>query len=112
MYLGGYAIEGVLKTFLISRYSPLTRLSEVRDRMQENDAQLPDICGARGHDLALLWELSGLQGRSTPIVRAAFGECHRWSSNWRYNPEPATRAEASRFVWAARTLYNWVRGQI
>ncbi len=66
VYLAGYGIECILKSYIIDRQPPAKTLSEAMNRRRSNGEQLtgeqlPDIQGAKGHHLPLLLLLTDLE---------------------------------------------------
>ena len=119
VYLAGYGIECMLKTYIIDRQPPAKTLTEAMNRRRENDEllkgePLPDIQGAKGHNLPLLLLLTDLEAglNNAPDRRKDWAICLSWKSTWRYDPYPPTRQFAEDFVAAADRLYLWIERQL
>ena len=112
MYLCGYGIECLLKAYLIAKYHPLQRLSEVLLEMRKTDPDTRDICGSAGHDLRYLLVLTGLEARMDTPLKVDMSVCAKWRSTWRYSSEPADETNAHNMIRAARVLVNWINSQI
>lgn len=98
-YLGGYVIECLLKSLLLTRVP-------VRDRDRFVKAQFH---GSRAHDYSVLMELLLRQGQTVPReirqqIRRA-GEI--WSVDLRYTPGRGRADEADALLSAARIITQW-----
>ena len=119
VYLAGYGIECVLKAYIIDRQPPAKTLSEAMNRRRSRGEQLkgqplPDVQGARGHDLPLLLLLTDLEEAldNTRDRKNDWAICLGWKSTWRYDPYPPTRLFAEDFIAAAERLYKWIERQL
>lgn len=111
-YLCGYGVECLLKEYLISRHAPLQQLSQVLIELRVKDSKVRDICGAAGHDLNYLWQLAELESELNAGLVSQKKLLSKWSSNWRYNPEPSNERDAKARVKAARDLVEWINSRI
>ena len=111
-YLCGYGVECLLKAYLISLHAPLQRLSQVLIELREKDSKVRDICGSAGHDLNYLWQLAELEYELDAKLAAQKNLLSKWSSNWRYSPEPSNEKEAKARVRAARDLVEWINSRM
>ena len=101
MYLAGYAVECILKAYIISRNSPSRTLAEVA----------PDLVTNVGHNLDRLLLRAGLEGSLGERLRD-WQLCRTWTPEWRYEPGIPSRGEAKNFVDAACRIHSWVRTMI
>ena len=119
VYLAGYAIECILKAYIIARQPPSRTLAEAMSRRASSGETLkgeplPDIQGAKGHNLPLLLLLTDLE-KSLGTARDRqkdWAICLGWKSSWRYDPNPPSQPYAEDFVAAAERLYTWVERQL
>jgi hypothetical protein len=118
-YLAGYAVECVLKTYIILLIGE--RSSEHVARWSEAVKHLDghgtgqDLGGKHGHNLLLLLNASGLGPalEQDPSAYEAWARCAKWDYNIRYQPRPlADRARVDEFVGACSTVYHWVRARL
>ena len=112
MYLSGYGVECQLKAYLIKQHPPLDRLSDVLAELRTKDPNIRDICGAAGHDLEYLLQLSELETSLGSQQKINWNICKKWKSSWRYDPSSVDRRVAEEMVSAARSLVMWIRSQI
>ena len=119
VYLAGYAIECILKAYIIDRQPPTKTLTDAMSRRHSNGEHLkgeplPDIQGAKGHLLPLLLLLTDLEEAldNTQDRKKDWAICLGWKSTWRYDPYPPSRQFAEDFVVAAERLYKWVERQL
>ncbi len=134
VYLAGYAVECVLKAYIISQAASAMSLAEAgeerrrageerrrageeRRRAGEErrraGEQVPNILGADGHDLRLLLSLTDLEERFTDNARKRdWSLCMKWKPAWRYDPKPPTATFALEFMGAVKRIYQWVERQI
>jgi hypothetical protein len=97
IYLAGYAIECILKAFLLT-LTPPTERAEVRRALREDF----------GHNLRRLRAGLVLRGANPPRdVTRDLLFASSWSPALRYEPGPAKPAEAKRFLDAARAVVVW-----
>lgn len=119
VYLAGYGLECVLKAYVISRQPPTKTLTETMNRRRSSGEQLkgealPDIQGAKGHNLPLLLLLTDLEAAldNARDRKKDWAICLVWKSTWRYDPYPTARLFAEDFVAAAERLYRWIERQL
>jgi len=120
-YLAGYAVECVLKAYIIARYRFSPRLDERRwaavvRRLGKGGER--DVGGKRGHSLTLLFELSGLDKQMANDRRAeqSWRACQNWRFYMRYCPHYTerrgpvrNRKQVEEMVRDCETVYDWVR---
>lgn len=112
VYLAGYAIECILKVYIISRVPNAVSLAGAIEDRRATGEQIPNILGAEGHRLALLLSLTDLETYLVDEERKKdWSICVKWKSTWRYDPNPPTD-NAREFVSAVRRIYRWVKRQI
>ncbi len=119
LYLSGYAIECVLKAYVIDRQPSTRTLTEAMNRRRSAGEQLrgeplPDIQGARGHNLPLLLLLTDLEAAldSNRDRKKDWAVCLGWKSSWRYDPSSPSQQSAEDFVAAAERLCRWVERRL
>lgn len=112
VYLSGYAIECVLKQFLILMEPPSLYLEDAIAVKRKRGEAVPDLVGASGHDLNLLLNLTRLAIRleKLPLLKRDWGICNKWKSSLRYDIRKISDAETR--VNASQSVYNWVREEI
>lgn len=102
MYLAGYAVECVLKAYIISLNPPARTLREVA----------PNLITAAGHNLDTLLETADLEEELGGDRLRSCNICRTWTVDWRYSPEIPKRGEAVTFVGAAQSIHQWIRAKI
>ena len=113
VYLAGYAIECILKVYLISQVAVANTLSDVIEARRATGEQFPNILGTDGHRLDILVSLTDLEAQFGNEKRKRdWSLCVKWKSTWRYDPNPPTEIFAFEFVAAVRRIYRWVEGQV
>ena len=113
VYLAGYAVECVLKAYIISQAASAMSLAEAGEERRRAGEQVPNILGADGHDLRLLLSLTDLEERFTDNARKRdWSLCMKWKPAWRYDPKPPTATFALEFMGAVKRIYQWVERQI
>lgn len=114
VYLAGYAVECVVKVYLISRVSGAQTLSQALQSRRTRGEALPDLSSAAGHNLALLLSATDLEAELDGDVerKKDWGICLKWRSSWRYDPDPPSPSFAQEFVEAVRRIHRWVSGRV
>jgi len=113
VYLAGYAVECILKAYIISQTTSAMSLADAVEERRRAGEQVPNILGADGHDLRRLLSLTDLEGRfATDERKKDWSLCIKWKSTWRYDPKPPTATFASEMIVAVRHIYRWVERQI
>lgn len=118
-YLAGYAVECILKVYIIRRLDlqgedRFVRWSEVI----EHYGSMPDgpnLAGARSHSLDRLLALSGLAADldTDREMKRHWSRCAHWDYNWRYLRDFRMSPEdAEAFVEACRVTHDWVRNRL
>ena len=101
VYLSGYAVECVLKQFLILMEPPSHYLEDAIAVKRKRGEAVPDLVGASGHDLNLLLNRTRLTTHleKLPPVKRDWGICNKWRSSLRYDirkmPDAAGRVQAA-----------------
>lgn len=116
MYMGGYAVECLLKAYLISFHEcrSLTQAVEKIDRLRISQGKEPVekiTSSAAGHDLFYLVGLTDL-GIRPGYSPKLWGRLSQWKSTWRYDPKSATREEAERFINDVTVATNWLKPSV
>jgi len=118
-YLAGYAVECVLKTYIILYIDArskehVVRWSQAVQHLASQSAVEP-VDGRHGHNLGRLLAASGLgpQLEQDALANAAWSDCAKWDYNTRYQPRPMTdRTRVEAFVGACGTVFHWVRARL
>ena len=105
-YVGGYAVECMLKALVIE-VTPQNR------RPPAGDDMLAWMKKDFGHDLNALRAYAGRRGARMPRdVSSDFVFVSTWDPQSRYEPGPGNAAEASRFLRAAKSVLKWADRRI
>ena len=112
VYMPGYCVECVLKQYIISREPSTSTLEEALQRRRDRGEAVPDLLGAAGHDLNLLFRMTDLAGSldKDQNIKVDWGICNKWKSTWRY--DPSVPKEAHQFVRSVRIIYEWVKRRL
>jgi len=101
-YLTGYAIECMMKSWLI--------IVTQRNRREE---LVDTFRGSRAHNLIWLRENLVRQGISlTPAINKALVFLSSWSTDLRYEPGVGDRDDAERFVKETEQVLEWINERI
>ena len=119
LYLAGYAVECVLKVYVIllldARIAPpVRRWSEALRHLGERD-DVPDLSGARSHNLRHLLVASELEPQLSGDrdLNRVWGVCSKWDYNIRYAPHlRLKRAAVEERIQACDTVFNWVKARV
>jgi hypothetical protein len=118
-YIAGYAIECILKAYLVDSLGTNTLTEAVaelrgRERRAENPRLVPDLVSAAGHNLRLILSFTDLEAFTTPPFDIArdWGVCFQWQSSWRYVPKTPSLEDAESFVDSVEVVYNWIRSKM
>lgn len=109
MYLGGYAVECLLKAQLMKKFGCRT-LANLDDILRSRKL-IADRASVYTHEIEWLLKASELYGRlkqDEPKWRA-FNIVNRWMPSWRYDPDLSTREEAESFLEALDGILLWLR---
>lgn len=116
MYLGGFALECLLKARLLDKYSFLKR-SVPTPLAAKDQAKLRGLI-YQSHDLATMVDslpelVKSLQRRDkeyqTNLAATLTQVCGEWTIFARYSPKNATQAEARRFLERIEELRKWLQ---
>lgn len=118
-YLAGYAVECILKVYIIHQQNTRT-LREAVDTLRERERKrpeprvVPDLLGVAGHNLENLVSWTDLESQfdARSEIGRAWNICMRWSSTWRYSPKQPTIEDARQFVDAVDRVYRWVKAKL
>jgi hypothetical protein len=111
MYLGGIAVESLLKALLLEKYPWLQRhAAGTPDRRQR---QLLDVC-YRWHDLEAALEYlpelaARLEAANPRLLQELKKLCAQWTIHIRYSTYQATHAESGDFLNRVKELVPWLR---
>ncbi|MFZ4662864.1 MAG: hypothetical protein ACOYNY_38010 [Caldilineaceae bacterium] len=108
MYMGGYALECLLKTKLMQMYN-CRNLRELEDELQRRGA-LAIQATVFTHQLELLLRLTQSMGRlqQNRLLWPQFNVVNRWLPAWRYTADLGSRQDAEDFLEAVEALMNWI----
>jgi hypothetical protein len=113
MYLAGYAVECILKAYLINLHQPLTTLTQVDTKLRSLDPALPNLLSAEGHRIGILLAHTDLEVYQNQTRKRLFGLiASNWNVDMRYNPQSPSRLRTVEIVNAAEELYYWINGRI
>jgi hypothetical protein len=122
VYLAGYAVECILKVYIIERTdahlrTPGRRVQKWSEALATREAvgERPDLRGARSHNLFLLFGATDLSQHMSASdgIYETWTRCFKhWNASLRYNPRPiADPDEALRTVDALDTAFRWVKAR-
>jgi hypothetical protein len=103
VYLGGYAVEFILKALIVSSVKPDDRV-----------AVALEFRGAKAHSYEWLRERYTERGGS-PLpaeVTAAFVAVGTWGVELRYNPVKISRAQARQFLSNVKLIFSWAERRL
>ena len=112
MYLSGYAVECILKAYLVDMYRLLRTLAQVDAKLRGRDPAMPNLLSAEGHSIAIILRYTDLEEHQDELQRRQFGQlAGAWNVDMRYDPSIPSRPQAVEHVRVAQELYNWVNGR-
>ncbi len=116
MYLAGYAVECLLKAYLIEQEGcrSLSEAQMVINARRTRQSQLPIqriANSAAGHSI---YYLVGLTDISTlpGYDGALWGRLAAWTTAWRYEHNVPAQHDAERFLRDVRVAVGWLRNRI
>ena len=115
MYLGGFAVECLLKARLLRKHTWLQRPASVR-RPSARQAELLRLC-YQSHDLEQILShlpevsetLRAAEQRGLGRLNQSLKKVCTWTVYARYSPRQTTMAEASRFLNQIKELTQWLK---
>ncbi len=113
MYLAGYAVECMLKAYLIDQEGTQS-LSGAQGKINERRASrgeppIKDIAHtSAGHSIGLLVALTDLATRPGYEPKL-WGQLSAWRTEWRYASDYPSRVEAELFIRAVRSATDWLQ---
>lgn len=117
-YLAGYAVECVLKVYIIrlldSRTKErVTRWSLAIEYLANSQMKL-ELAGKRSHSLPLLLTAAELEPDMSGdrATERSWRTCQGWDYNARYDGPGPDRASTERFVVACEATHNWIRARL
>lgn len=116
MYLAGYAIECLLKAYIIE-YENCQSLTEAQERinnkrMSGGQEKIDRIAStSAGHDIYYLIGLTDLSTRPGYDPKL-WGRISIWKSTWRYEHDTTERKIAEKFLADVSQGVNWLRPKI
>lgn len=117
MYLGGFAIECLLKARLLRKYTFLQKARST-ERLSEKERSLWSLC-YRSHDLAdileqlpeVFEELSAdpAKQKSQRLMGGLRSICEQWTIFARYSPKTTTMDLATNFLNMIKDVKEWLK---
>ena len=109
MYLGGYAVECLLKARLMKKFGCMT-LASLDDTLKSRNL-IANRSSTYTHEIEWLLKISEVHGRlkRDGTTWPAFNLVNRWMPSWRYDPNQATRDEAETFLEALDRILLWLK---
>jgi hypothetical protein len=117
MYLAGYAVECLLKAYLIHQMNAQT-LGEATaaldvQRISRGLRPLRNILRtAAGHQIAYLIQLTDLPKIYPSYDPKLWGRLGEWQSAWRYESDAVARAEAEAFLNDVQAVVDWLSSKM
>ena len=117
MYLAGYAVECMLKAYLIQQTNAPT-LSSAMERLNRRRKGLglqpvKNIARtAAGHQIAYLVQLTDLETAYPGYNRGLWARVGAWKSSWRYESDPVSLETAREFLEDVEAAVNWLQPKI
>lgn len=115
IYMGGFAIECLLKALLLERHPNLGRPTD-RARLSISDAEVHELLYSHELDAMLLFlpeiekklRILG-RDRGYSLWERFRAVCEEWTVYVRYSPKQATIAEAHAFLAIIQEVRQWLR---
>ena len=116
MYLAGYAVECLLKAYLIQNLNSPTLASAIdklnEQRLRRGLERVENIARtAAGHKLSYLVRLADLL-QYPAYDPKLWGRVALWSSSWRYETDLVMRSSALEFVEDVQAAVDWLLPKI
>lgn len=99
VYLAGISLECALKYAICEK-----------QRIVDLHQKHPDLTAAKGHDLQVLLDRSGLGQRMSRSMHEDFVKIKVWNVGLRYNPTGGNVKDARKFVARVRCIKEWIEG--
>ncbi len=102
VYLGGYAVECMLKALLLSRVPAPTRIDVLRS-----------FKGTKAHDFD--WLRGGLSQRGVHLpdeIKDCLSRVATWTTDLRYDPAEISLQRAEEFLADSERILGWIQGSI
>ena len=117
MYLAGYAVECLLKAYLIQHMSEQTLVAAMESlnkrRKRQGQSPVRNIARtAAGHEIAYLSQLTDLQTAYVTYDVKLWGRLGAWRSAWRYETERVLLPDAQEFLEDVEAAVNWLQPKI
>lgn len=112
MYIGGYAVECLLKARLM-RIFGCRNLEEPHEELTRRGLR-PEGASLFMHGLEFLLRLTGGldRMRADPTVWTSFSRVNRWVPGWRYDSDVSDPEEAGLFLEAVDEVTRWVEASL
>ena len=117
MYLAGYAVECLLKAYLIHQMNAQTlgEATQVLDVQRASRGLRPlrnILRTAAGHQIAYLIQLTDLQTAYPGYDLKLWGRLGEWQAAWRYESDIVARAEAETFLIDVQAAVDWLSSKM
>jgi hypothetical protein len=108
MYMGGYAVECLLKTKLMERFQ-CRNLEQLEIDLHKR-RRIRRQTSVFTHEISLMVNLLGCRERLRRNLQLwrDFNHACQWSPAWRYWADPATKDAAGDFIAAVARLLHWI----
>ncbi len=112
MYLGGYALECLIKSRLMQKFECRT-LRGLDEELKERGLIAAES-SMYTHQFESLLRVSGHLDRlrRDPKIWSSFSIVNRWVPAWRYDPDLSKPEEAEDFFEALDRISSWIRANI
>ncbi len=117
MYLAGYAVECLLKAYLIQQVNTQTLAGAVDRLNQQRQSRGQDAVrniarSAAGHELLYLLGLTDLKTVSSGFDPKLWGRVAKWKSAWRYESDLVDSETAREFLEDIEAAAQWLQTKI
>ena len=117
MYLAGYAVECLLKAYLVhlTNCQTLEQAMVHLNKRRSNRGLMPTKNIARtaaGHQIAYLVLIADLQSLHPDYRPELWGRVGRWQSSWRYESDLVAPEVAQEFLDDIEVAVNWIQLKI
>jgi hypothetical protein len=113
MYLAGYAVECLLKAYLIqlSNAQTLSQATEIMDkkRISRGEKLVKNISrSAAGHQISYLILLADFDVSFHDFDKKLWGRVAKWQSSWRYESDFVSTEAAIEFMGDVEAAVQWI----
>ena len=112
MYMGGYAVECLLKVKLMQIYD-CQNLRALDDALRQRSI-LPEHRTVFTHQLEDLLRLAPGYNRliQNRDILSLFNKVNQWVPSWRYTSKKANRREATEFITSIERFMRWINNNL